>query len=418
MMAADLSVFNTRGASPQIKDADMNDSFRLKYLMPAIVFILTGFVASAQKTDSIGEQKDLIDLFLSITHWETKANKRIANKVNFSIVPGGGAVGESKVIVTAVNAAFYLGDSSTTNLSNLYFVPYSDFSGRYGIIIRPNFWTANNIFNLNGEVRFGSYSINDYGLGTSSKEENANELNYDHTRLYFTVERLIKNHFYLGLGYNQDYFYNVEEKTVYGESDFSSYGTGTESSSRSSGITFNLLRDSRKNSINPKGGFYSNAIYKINSHSLGSTFDWTSLYLDSRKYISLSERRHSILGFWAFYWGTYGHVPYLNLPGTTLDLSGRSGRGYVYGRFRGKQMLYAESEFRFDLSANGFWGAVVFVNAQSVTEPASQKFERIRPAAGAGLRLKFNKKSASNVTLDFGVGKDSYNIHLNLGEFF
>ncbi|MFI5218941.1 MAG: BamA/TamA family outer membrane protein [Bacteroidia bacterium] len=385
-----------------------------------MVFYLTCFAAKAQQADSAeAAQKDLIDLFLSTTKWETKADKRVTNKVNFSIVPGGGEVGESKLIVTAVNAAFYLGDSSTTNLSNLYFLPYTDFAGRYGIIIRPNFWTVNNILNLNGEVRFGSYRISDYGLGATSSEENANELNYDHTRLYITANRLIIKHLYLGIGYNQDYFYNVNENWVYdGESDFTGYGTGTDSTTISSGITFNLLRDSRKNSINPKGGFYSNAIYKINTHSMGSSFEWTSLYLDSRKYFSLNDSRHSILGFWAFYWGTYGDVPYLNLPGTTLDLAGRSGRGYFYGRYRGKQMLYAESEYRFDLSANGFWGGVVFASAQSVTEPSSQKFEHIRPAVGAGLRLKFNKKSASNVTLDFGVGKDSFNVHLNLGEFF
>ena len=81
-------------------------------------------------------------------------------------------------------------------------------------------------------------------------------------------------------------------------------------------------------------------------------------------------------------------------------------------------MLYGESEYRFDISANGFWGGVVFANAQSYTEPQSNRFAYILPAAGAGLRVKFNKKSNVNVALDFAVGKDSFDWHLTLGEYF
>lgn len=334
-------------------------------------------------------------------------------------MPGAGAVGGSQVLVTAINAAFYLGNPATTNLSNIYFVPFTNLSGKYGLNVRPNLWTKNNLLNLTGELRLGSYIINDYGLGTLSLKDNPNELDYDHVRVYVTANRLIVNYFYLGIGYNLDYFYNVKENWIYeGQSDFTTYGIGTGNTTTSSGITFNLLRDSRKNSINPKGGFYSNVIYKINPHGISSSFEWTSLFFDNRKYFSLSNRKHSILGFRAFYWGAFGDVPYLNLPGTTLDLSGRSGRGYFYGRFRGKEMLYAEGEFRFDLSANGFWGGVVFSNVQSVTEPDSQNFEHIRTAAGVGLRIKFNKKSDTNITFDIGFGKDSFNFHINLAEFF
>jgi hypothetical protein len=118
------------------------------------------------------------------------------------------------------------------------------------------------------------------------------------------------------------------------------------------------------------------------------------------------------------YWGTIGEVPYFNLPGTALDYTGRTGRGYAFGRYRGRHMLYGESEYRFDISQNGFWGGVVFANIQSYTELESEKFEYIRIAAGAGVRLKFDKRSNTNLTLDFGVGKDSYNLRLNLGEVF
>jgi hypothetical protein len=80
--------------------------------------------------------------------------------------------------------------------------------------------------------------------------------------------------------------------------------------------------------------------------------------------------------------------------------------------------LYTEAEYRFDLSANGFWGAVVFANAQSYTEPTTNQFQYILPAVGTGLRIKFNKKSNVNMALDVAVGKNSFDYHLSLGEFF
>ena len=54
--------------------------------------------------------------------------------------------------------------------------------------------------------------------------------------------------FYLGVGYNLDYFYGVveEDPTPETPSDFKQYGIGTGSSTTSSGITVNILRDNRK----------------------------------------------------------------------------------------------------------------------------------------------------------------------------
>jgi outer membrane protein assembly factor BamA len=221
------------------------------------------------------------------------------------------------------------------------------------------------------------------------------------------------------MGYDLDDFYHVTESWSQSyPSDFSKYGIGTGHQTVSSGITFDLLWDSRKNSINPENGLYSILLYRLNTRWLGSDYSWTSIYFDNRKYFSFSDTRHEVLGFRVFYWGSYGDVPYLNLPGTTLDLSARSGRGYSVARYLGKQELYAETEYRFDIARNGLWGGVVFTNAQSYTEPGSNQFEYVLPAIGAGVRLKFNKRSNTNICLDMAFGKNSFQLYLNLGELF
>ena len=338
-------------------------------------------------------------------------------EVLFSVIPVAPASGD-KVAISAINASFYAGHE--TNISSIYFYPYTNFKGSYGITLSPNIWLDKNKWNITGDFRFIHNGSPEYGLGSGTSKSNPINIEYEQARTYFTAHTRIVRYLYVGVGYNLDVFYSLKENPNVEKpaNDFNTYPYGTSSNTTSSGITLNILRDSRKNSINPRNGFYSAAIFKINKKGMGSTYDWGSFYIDARKYISLSKTRHKIWAFRTLYWGTYGDVPYLNLPSTFQDIQGRAGRGYSVNRFRGKQMMYGEAEYRFDITHHGFLGGVVFTNFQSFTEPTDEKFQYINPAIGAGLRLKFNRLSDTNLTLDVAYGKDGFNFYVNLGEFF
>jgi outer membrane protein assembly factor BamA len=414
----------TRNTLTQTNAIARGSAARLKVwcFLFLLTFLAPGLYAQYMKRDSssIIAQKDLIDLMIKTTGWKKKEKTRETKKVNFSFIPvTTSAGGNGAVVVTSVNAAFYMGNDSTTNLSNVYIIPYTNLSSRSGLILRPNLWLSENKWNIPGELRIAANNLNTYGMRSNSTNKEESIVSFQHERFYGTLHRLLIRYLYIGMGYNLDYFYNMSEELKQdSESDFHTYSVGTTGNTTSSGITFNILRDDRKNSINATNGFYNTFIYKINAPSIGSTYSWSSVYSDNRKYISFREDRHNVLGIWLIYWGTFGDVPYFNLPGTAQDLYGRTGRGYYYGRFRGKQMLYAECEYRFDISANGFFGGVIFANAQTFTQPFSNRFEYVRPAAGMGLRVKFNKHSDMNMTFDVAFGKDSFNWYINLGEFF
>jgi outer membrane protein assembly factor BamA len=200
--------------------------------------------------------------------------------------------------------------------------------------------------------------------------------------------------------------------------DYDQYQFSGGPSFTSSGLVLNLKRDNRKNSNNPQGGYYTSLSFRLYRPFSGSTYSWDAVYFDVRKYFPIQTRRKSILAARALYWQSSGEVPYLELPATFNDRESRVGRGYPYSRFRGKTMLYSEAEYRFPVSRDGFWGLVLFVNAQSLREPDTGNFERINPAAGFGLRIKFNKRSNVNLTIDFAFGKDSFKWNMNIGEFF
>ena len=96
-----------------------------------------------------------------------------------------------------------------------------------------------------------------------------------------------------------------------------------------------------------------------------------------------------------------------------------SGRGYAEGRYRGKNMLYLESEYRFGITANGLIGGVAFLNGETFSGLQNNSFQKIDPGTGFGIRVKANKHSNTNICVDYGLGVDgSHGFFVNLGEVF
>ena len=367
--------------------------------------------------DSKAREKDLIDIFSGIFEKPNKKKPEVARKVSFSIIPTSSTNGGKRVFVSSINAAFVLGNKDSTNFSSVFFLPYTNFSDNIGFGIKQNLFTARNIWNLPGEIRISKLAQYTYGLGSQTNEQQRVDLDYSSLRIYMNANRSITRNFFAGLGFEYDNYYNISSVVApNGENAYTKYESGSPNASTALGFNFNILHDNRKNSINPADGWFSALIYRINPLSAGAG-QWTSLYLDLRKYIRIHSSSRKIIAISGFYWGTDGTVPYLNLPGTQLEFYGRSGRGYSAGRFRGKEMLYVESEYRFDISKDGFWGGVLFINAQSLSD-SNNNFTAINPAGGFGARIKFNKTSQTNLTLDFGFGKDSFGFYIGLGEFF
>jgi outer membrane translocation and assembly module TamA len=282
--------------------------------------------------------------------------------------------------------------------------------------VLANIWFKDNGYNLVIDWRFFKYPQDTYGLGGHSDVDDADNIDYQHLRLHQSVMKRIGNSFYVGVGYFLDYRWNIKENGD--NNDVKDYGLTR--TSMSSGPVAIVSYDSRKNSINPENGLYANLQYRPNMTSLGSSNNWQSLVTDIRKYVNFPGGSRNVLAFWNYNWLTLsGKPPYLDLPGTGWDPSNNTARGYIQGRFRSLNMLYAETEYRFALTQNGLLGGVVFVNAQSLSNWPVAKYDRIIPATGLGIRVKVNKTSRTNIAVDYGFGvKGSRGLFVNLGEVF
>ncbi len=371
------------------------------------------------------KQTDLIDIAKSLFNIRpNKIREQKDKHLYFSILPVGGTVpgGSGRALITSTSAAIYLGPRKTTNMSTATFTPYWNFGNRFGLPIRTRIWLPDNTWLIQGDTRFLVYPQFTWGLGTARKEQERTLLNYNYIRFYQSMLKRIKPYFYAGLGYNLDYHFNIApDDAAVNLEEYSGYKYGTGRSSFSSGISLNLLYDTRNNAINPLPGMYGNLVYRINPDVLGSNDSWSSLYLDVRKYISMNPARpnqQNTLALWSYFWTALStKTPYLNLPSTGWDPYNRSARGIDQNRYRGRSLLYLESEYRRDITRNGLLGFVVFTNVSTVSGSGSL-FTSWKPAAGTGLRIKFNKGSNTNIGIDYGASKGYSTLMFNLGEAF
>jgi len=284
-----------------------------------------------------------------------------------------------------------------------------------------NIWTKKNKFNIVLDYRFLKYPSTNYGLGATTTESDAYTIDFNYIKLHQAILKKLCSNFYGGIGFYYDHFWNVTEVDPPPgvKTSFEKYGA--KATETASGLAFKVLYDSRRNQVNPSGDMYANIVFRPNFTFLGSDNNWQSLQMEYRKYIDLSGRKHRTLALWSYNWLTLGSAkpPYLSLPSTGWDDQYNTGRGYIQSRFRAKQMVYAEAEYRFDITTNGFLGAVAFANAQSFSRNISGQLNVIAPGYGAGLRVKLNKNSGTNLCVDYGFGLNgSKGLFLNLGEVF
>lgn len=370
-------------------------------------------------------QVDLIDIGKLILKLDT-LNKRDSTglrptRLHVALLPFLGYTLQTGFgAVLAANAAFLTDKNSNENVSEiLTSLTYT----QYNQIIFPlqgNIWTKDNKYDFFADWRYLKYPSYNYGLGDSSASNTGEPINYSYVKFYQTLYRNIFKDTYIGLGYDIDYFWNIHaaNPTISEQEDYEQYDFTTKSFA--SGPTLDLLYDSRKNPINPSGGDYAQIIYRYNARALGSDSDWQSLVVDLRKYIKLPFSSSNVLALWSYDWITVGgNPPYLLLPSIGWDSYWNTGRGYVQGRFRGRDMAYFESEYRFKILNNGFLGGVVFANVESFSNEGLNKFSTVWPGWGAGLRIKLNKFSDTNLAIDYGFGlQGSGGIYVNLGEVF
>lgn len=306
--------------------------------------------------------------------------------------------------------------------------------------LKNNMYINNDRFFFSGDFRYYIFSQSNYGLGTDiipwgAKFKDFNystieqPMNYNYFKFHETVSYNIFPSFFIGAGIHFDSYTNINDKLldVANEKYTHHYNYSikhgfSDKNYAVNGVSFNLIYDTRDNLINTNTGLYLNMNYRYNPQTDLNKCRSTTLLLETRYFIPISKiNKQHVIGFWAYgQFLTSGRLPYLNQPAIGWDQNSRSGKGYTQGLFRGTNLMYFESEYRFPITKNQMISGTVFVNATTASDVDKnlRLFESIQPAVGVGLRILLDKNTLTNFILNFGLGRDSQTFYFNDGEGF
>lgn len=309
------------------------------------------------------------------------------------------------------------------------------------INVKNNILLKNNRIFLSGDYRLYIFSQPNYGLGTDiipprrdrdpsfSIDSIAQSMDYNYFKFHQTASFEVRKNFYVGGGVNIDWYTNINDKELdvangnltyhynysqqHGFNNLEYFLTG---------VSFNMVYDSRDNQVNSNRGWFANVNYRFNPVLFDNQQYSNVLYTEFRQFIPLlSKNDRYILGIWAYgQFVTRGKVPYLNLPAIGWDQRSRSGEGYTQGLFRGDGLIYLSTELRFPITCNQMISGTVFTNfvTASNKDANTSLFHAIQPAAGIGLRILIDKKTRTNLIVDYAWGNSSKGFYLNAGETF
>ena len=378
--------------------------------------------AAGEASDGV-PQRDAIDVLKGLFGREVKTEVRVTPRtgMEWAILPTfsynpvyGAAFG------ALISGAGRRG-SARARYSNLAVSANYSTTGQLQAQVRGDIYSLGENYLMKADFRYLDTERSTWGLGPLNTQQGEYPMTFVLQRLYLTALREVTGRVYVGLGFHYDEFSDiVDERAAEGESTpFSEYSGGLPSKTRAVGVSMNLLADLRDNLVNPKRGYYVSGSFHSYLDGLGSDQNWQDLWVEARVYPHLPAHSDNVLAFWLYGWMTFGPAPYLNLPSNGWDTYGRGGRGYLAGRIRGANQIYVESEYRFSISDDGLWGMVIFANGMSTTDTDTGTFARVDPAAGIGLRIKFNKHTDTNLAIDYAVGRDgSDGVFLGMTEVF
>ncbi len=411
-----------------------------------MLFSITTLFAQkkADEADSLKYQRDTKEIIGSFFKSKNPADTLIKKHSNWSVLPSAAfnpSIGFAVGLITSVGKTF--GNPDNTILSVINAGAYISTSGLSTFEFKHNAFSPQNRWNLQGTFQIGKTVATDNGIGTGSRSQsdgnfsinnivfdnnaNAFPIRYIYIKISERIYRKVSDHIYAGAGLSFNIFDHIEEPGKKNETASHNYRYSMKNKYSpygysANGVLFNFQYNSRDQPNRAYKGVYADVVLKVNQTWLASEHNAVQLRIDFRKYWSLSKSDpETVLAFW--HWANYllgGSIPYLDLPGTSSDTYGRTGRAYIIGRFKGLSFVYNETEFRFPLTSNKLLSAVCFINAETANNQRTVRlFKYWEPGAGTGLRLLFNKYTRSNICIDYGRGNYGANgLFLGVNEVF
>lgn len=312
---------------------------------------------------------------------------------------------------------FYTSEYALLRPSKITLSGYYSTKSQYKLTLSPQVYMARNNLFLSANLDYGYYVDKFWGIGSATPDIDEEEyissgwgmeLNLQVPPLLGYIGRYI-GHTKTGIIY--DYFNNTIEDKKSNPYLLSGEVSGSEGGI-SSGLGLIWVWDTRDHIFYPGKGGYHQVKAIFYQKAFGGSFNFNRYEADLRQYFPIQQK--NVLAFQAFASFVRGNPPFNELSA----LGGqRTMRGYYQGRYRDKNYLAGQAEYRRHL-----WrrlGFVAFAGLGDVeSETGDFRIKSAKFSGGFGLRFLFNQAEKVNIRADFGFGKNTSGVYFGVEEAF
>jgi outer membrane protein assembly factor BamA len=337
-------------------------------------------------------------------------------KPKFLIYPTLGFAPETSLEIGLSSVYLYYAKEDTLNrLSE--FKPFVFFTLRrqYGFWFDHALYTDKNRWFIAGKARYQRYPLLYFGIGPGSPADPVAQVNADYLLFNERVLRELAPSLYAGLEVDFQRLFRVGFVPEDGAPTFD-LPTGAEGS-LNIGLGGALVLDTRHNVLNVRNGAFAELSFLHSDPVWGSKYRFSALISDNRWYKSINRRDVLALQ-------VYGRFSAGNVPFQQLSLMGGEStmRGYYLGRYRDKNLLAAQAEYRMlPLPFRNVkrWGAAFFMGTGTVfSEDDPLSPENFVWAGGAGLRFLIFPEKDIFTRLDVAFTREGPGFYIFIGEAF
>jgi hypothetical protein len=302
------------------------------------------------------------------------------------------------------------GSISTSRASNIKGDAVYTQLGQLFLQFQPQIYILNETYFIDADFSFIRFADKFWGIGNSTGWENEERYEHEIVRVRLTMLRQLMPQLNIGVQYHNETF-TMLSVVPNGALATDPSISGREGS-KNTGIGLLLNYDSRDNPFSPtRGSFYQATLMNYNRR-LGGNHDFWLYTFDARKFFALrAEEVLAVQGYFSF---VSGDAPFQMLP--RLGGSARM-RGFYEGRFRDKQLLVMQSEYRRPIVWR--FGMAVFLGLGSVSGSFDEiALKRLKVAYGIGIRFAITPEERVFARLDFGKAAGTHGFYIQVNEAF
>ncbi len=280
---------------------------------------------------------------------------------------------------------------------------------QFQVFVMPDVYLKKNEYRLQGALGYSKFNDKFYGIGPGTTPEMEEKYISRSFLANINVQKKVSSFVNAGLRYDFGYqkLIEVEEDGLLDSGEISGSEGGNVS-----GLGFFLNWDSRDNIYYSRRGSYHQVSATFYRRALGSDYHFTKYLFDLRTYFSVSTK-HTI-ALQGYLSSSSGDVPFQLLS----FLGGQQiMRGYYAGRYRDKNMVVLQMEYRIQLF--GRFGVVGFAGFGNVADRLNRlDFAKAKHSVGLGLRYTFNRDEKINLRLDVGFTGEGRGFYISATEAF